>query len=106
MNEWMAGSGAHRTAERYDPRSGRWMALPRMRQSRAYCAGAFGLAGVFYVTGGITGADQGQASEIHSVEAFDTRAGRWELLCSSPSLNQPRADHGCVWADFPAAAVI
>ena len=97
------GSSSHRTAERYDPRSGTWDALPRMSIGRGYCSGAMGISGDFYVTGGITSGPS--AMEIQAIEAFDIAAGKWRTVRASTSMNQPRADHSCVFVDFPETII-
>ena len=39
------GSKAHRSAERFDPRTGSWELLPRMALGRGYCSASFGASG-------------------------------------------------------------
>ena len=97
------GSSSHRTAERYDPRSGTWDALPRMSIGRGYCSGTMGSSGDFYVAGGITSGPS--AMEIQAIEAFDIAAGKWRTVRASTSMNQPRADHACVFVDFPETII-
>eukprot|EP00930_Biecheleria_cincta_P032537 TRINITY_DN22580_c0_g1_i2.p2 TRINITY_DN22580_c0_g1~~TRINITY_DN22580_c0_g1_i2.p2 ORF type:complete len:194 (+),score=18.82 TRINITY_DN22580_c0_g1_i2:797-1378(+) len=72
------------TAERFNPRAGRWENLPRMSEPRGKDANgepsvvACALADCLYVRGG---------HEIDSMERFDAQLGRWEAL---PPMWTPR----------------
>ena len=59
------------TAERFDPREGRWYNIRPMKSSRS-SAGASALGNCLYVVGGFNG-----QRNLNSTECFDTRAGKW-----------------------------
>ncbi|KAL4438238.1 hypothetical protein ABPG77_010599 [Micractinium sp. CCAP 211/92] len=63
------------TAERLDPREGKWQAIPDMSRRRGAHACTPGPGGLLYVVGGydVTQED----AFMFSVEAFDPRAGKW-----------------------------
>lgn len=62
------------TAEKYNPESGSWEPLPRMRKRRKLCAG-FYMDDKFYVIGG-----RNEDGELTCGEFFDERRNRWELI--------------------------
>lgn len=59
------------TAERFDPREGRWYSIRPMRSPRS-SAGASTMGSCLYVAGGFNG-----ARNLNSAESYDTRAGKW-----------------------------
>ncbi|KAL4448429.1 hypothetical protein ABPG75_005648 [Micractinium tetrahymenae] len=63
------------TAERLDPREGKWQTIPDMLERRGAHACTAGPGGLLYVVGGydVTQED----AFMFSVEAFDPRAGKW-----------------------------
>lgn len=62
------------SAERYNPESGSWEPLPRMKKRRQLCAGCY-MDNKFYVIGGRNGNE-----ELTCGEFFDEAKNRWELI--------------------------
>ncbi|KAI3457841.1 hypothetical protein Pfo_014504 [Paulownia fortunei] len=62
------------TAEKYNPDSGSWEPLPRMKRRRKLCAGCY-MDNKFYVIGGRNG-----DGELTCGEFFDETKNRWELI--------------------------
>ncbi|KAK4426059.1 F-box/kelch-repeat protein [Sesamum alatum] len=62
------------TAEKYNPDSGSWEPLPRMKRKRKLCAGCY-MDDKFYVIGG-----RNDDGELTCGEFFDERRNRWELI--------------------------
>uniref|UniRef100_A0A7S2RVT2 Uncharacterized protein n=1 Tax=Rhizochromulina marina TaxID=1034831 RepID=A0A7S2RVT2_9STRA len=87
------GSRNHRSAERFDPREGKWSMLPRMTLRRGYCSATFCASGLFYVSGGIGSHDE----ELQSVECFDPAAGKWICVNFTKQWGLTRADHASIW---------
>lgn len=71
-----------KTAERYDPRSNTWEALPSMHRPRYACASAVMPEGCIVVFGG----ELTEAGCAASIERFDPESGTWELL---PAVSTP-----------------
>lgn len=63
------------TAEKYNPESGAWAPLPRMKKKRKLCAG-FYMDDRFYVIGGRNEDDGG----LTCGEFFDEKRNRWEVI--------------------------
>ena len=70
-----------KTAERFDPREGRWYDIQQMKSSRS-SAGASVMGNCLYVVGGFNG-----VRNLNSAECFDIRAGKWMNV---PSLQNTR----------------
>jgi hypothetical protein len=71
------GGGYLATAERLDPREGRWQKLPDMAAARGAHAMA-ALGGAVYALGGYDSKAGGGMGFPAPVERFDARAGWWE----------------------------
>lgn len=71
------GSTMLASCERYDPRRGKWEALPPLTSSRGYLAATFGLDGLLYAAGGSRDAD-GFGTGCTDFSAFNPRRGQWE----------------------------
>ncbi|KAK4410003.1 F-box/kelch-repeat protein [Sesamum angolense] len=72
-----AGLGAvqiYDTAEKYNPDSGSWEPLPRMKRKRKLCSGCY-MDNKFYVIGG-----RNEDGELTCGEFFDETRNRWELI--------------------------
>ncbi|KAL0424204.1 UNVERIFIED_CONTAM: F-box/kelch-repeat protein [Sesamum radiatum] len=72
-----AGLGAvqiYDTAEKYNPESGSWEPLPRMKRKRKLCSGCY-MDNKFYVIGG-----RNEDGELTCGEFFDETRNRWELI--------------------------
>ncbi|XP_011097292.2 F-box/kelch-repeat protein At3g27150-like [Sesamum indicum] len=62
------------TAEKYNPDSGSWEQLPRMKRKRKLCSGCY-MDNKFYVIGG-----RNEDGELTCGEFFDEARNRWELI--------------------------
>ncbi|PIN02012.1 hypothetical protein CDL12_25476 [Handroanthus impetiginosus] len=62
------------TAEKYNPDTGSWELLPRMKEKRKLCAGCY-MDNKFYVIGG-----RNKDRELTCGEFFDEKRNRWELI--------------------------
>lgn len=67
-------SEVYDTAEKYDPESGSWDPLPKMKRRRKLCSG-FYMDNKFYVIGG-----RNEEGELTCGEFFDEKRNRWELI--------------------------
>ena len=62
------------TAERFDPREGRWYPIQPMKSLRS-SFGASALGNCLYVAGGFNG-----VRNLNSVECYDIRTGKWNKM--------------------------
>ncbi|XP_027154762.1 F-box/kelch-repeat protein At3g27150 isoform X1 [Coffea eugenioides] len=69
-----ANSEVYDTAEKYNPETGFWDPLPRMKRRRKLCSGCF-MDNRFYVIGG-----RNENGELTCGEYFDESKNRWELI--------------------------
>ncbi|XP_073043280.1 F-box/kelch-repeat protein At3g27150 isoform X1 [Primulina eburnea] len=67
-------SEVYDTAEKYNPDSGSWEPLPKMKKKRKFCSGCY-MDDRFYVIGG-----RNDDGELTCGEFFDETRNRWELL--------------------------
>ena len=69
------------TAERFDPREGRWYSIQSMKSPRS-SAGANVTGNCLYIAGGFNG-----VRNLNTAECFDPRAGKWIKV---PSMQNTR----------------
>ncbi|XP_022841714.1 F-box/kelch-repeat protein At3g27150-like [Olea europaea var. sylvestris] len=69
-----ANSEVYDTGEKYNPDSGSWEPLPRMKKRRMFCSGCY-MDNKFYVIGG-----RNNDGELTCGEFFDETKNRWELI--------------------------
>eukprot|EP00747_Dinoflagellata_sp_TGD_P169116 gnl/TRDRNA2_/TRDRNA2_197227_c0_seq1.p1 gnl/TRDRNA2_/TRDRNA2_197227_c0~~gnl/TRDRNA2_/TRDRNA2_197227_c0_seq1.p1 ORF type:complete len:429 (+),score=66.61 gnl/TRDRNA2_/TRDRNA2_197227_c0_seq1:118-1404(+) len=71
--------------ERFDPNTGRWEQLPQMPTPRSGCAAAVA-GGKLYVFGGsIDDYLGGEQAVVATVECYDPRAMKWQVLTPMPT---------------------
>uniref|UniRef100_A0A7S4DA84 Uncharacterized protein n=1 Tax=Heterosigma akashiwo TaxID=2829 RepID=A0A7S4DA84_HETAK len=80
-----------KTAEKYDPREGKWHMISQLHEERGYCAAVFGFSGQLYAMGG-THMD----TVSRSVEVYDPRNDTWSIA----------DDLGNCLTDFSAVAFL
>ena len=64
------------TAERFDPREGRWFSVQPMKSPRS-SFGASVMGNCLYVAGGFDG-----IRNMNTAECYDVRAGKWRKISS------------------------
>jgi len=69
------GMHGHTSAERYDPRTGKWELLAEMQEKRGYCAAAYGLSGYLYAIGG-----SNNDIPTKVIECYDARLNTWIVM--------------------------
>ncbi|KAL0461777.1 UNVERIFIED_CONTAM: F-box/kelch-repeat protein [Sesamum latifolium] len=74
MGAWLGTVQIYDTAEKYNPDSGSWEPLPRMKRKRKLCSGCY-MDNKFYVIGG-----RNEDGELTCCEFFDETRNRWELI--------------------------
>ncbi|PRW44996.1 ring canal kelch-like protein isoform X2 isoform A [Chlorella sorokiniana] len=84
-----------KSAERLDPREGKWQLIPDMRQARGAHACTAGPNSLLYVVGGYD-VNQPDSSFMPTVEAFDPRLNAW---VPKASMQQARAYGAAAFAE-------
>ncbi|CAH0493568.1 unnamed protein product [Peronospora farinosa] len=74
MGGTSSSSHHHKSMERYDPDTNRWITMPSMKKARSYL-GATIVGNFIYVVGGFNG-----HAHLSSVERFDLEKHEWELM--------------------------
>ncbi|CAI5732211.1 unnamed protein product [Peronospora destructor] len=74
MGGTSSSSHHHKSMERYDPNTNRWIVMPPMKNARSYLGAAI-VGHYIYVVGGFNG-----QAHLSSVERFDLEKHQWELM--------------------------
>ncbi len=94
---YVAGGSANgeigqRSAERYDPREGKWEEIASMACRRGYTYGTLSPSMRFYVTGG-----QNEHKLQGGLEAYDFRMNKWEVIRNSTLCKEYMDENECTF---------